>query len=87
MADKRKASRTRKKSAKPETAPENAPSAGVIDPNGDPAAEHFVRGLLTRGEAAKPDESGALPMGATHEIVEEKEGELPTVQRRRFSLR
>ena len=87
MADKRKASRNRKKSAKPDSPPENAPPAEVIDPNGDPAAEHFVRGLLTRGEAAKPDERGALPMGATHEIVEEKEGELPTVQRRRFSLR
>lgn len=46
--------------------------------------ELFVRGLLERGEAAKL-EDGELPPGATHEIVEEKEGELPKVKRRRFS--
>jgi hypothetical protein len=46
---------------------------------------HFVRGLLRRKEAAKPKD-GELPPGATHEIIEEKEGELPAVKRRRFSL-
>jgi hypothetical protein len=50
------------------------------------AEEQFVRGLLIRGEAAKPDEHGNLPPGATHEIVEEKEGELPKVKRRRFNI-
>ena len=49
------------------------------------AAEHFTRGVLTRGEAAKASD-GELPLGATHEIVEEKEGELPKIRRRRFSL-
>ena len=50
------------------------------------AEEKFVRDLLIRGEAAKPDEHGNLPSGATHEIVEEKEGELPKVKRRRFEI-
>ena len=49
------------------------------------AEKHFVEGVLTRGEAAKPQQ-GKLPPGATHEIVEEKEGELPKIRRRRFSV-
>jgi hypothetical protein len=51
------------------------------------AKEAFVRGIIERGEAAKPDRNGKLPPGATHEIVEEVEGELPKIRRRRFSLR
>ena len=47
--------------------------------------ERHVEGLITRGEAAKAKD-GKLPPGATHEIVEEREGELPKVRRRRFSL-
>ena len=50
------------------------------------AEERFVEGLLTRGEAAKRDEKGELPPEATHEIVEEREGELPKVRRRRYSM-
>jgi len=50
------------------------------------AEEQFVRGVLVRGEAAKP-EQGELPPDATHEIVEEREGELPKIRRRRYSLR
>lgn len=50
------------------------------------AEEKFVEDTLTRGEAAKADEHGQLPPGATHEIVEEREGELPTIRRRRFKL-
>lgn len=50
------------------------------------AAEHFTKGVLTRGEAVKAHD-GELPQGATHEIVETKEGELPKIRRRRFSLR
>jgi hypothetical protein len=49
------------------------------------AEEKFVEDLLARGEAAKPDADGNLPPSATHEIVEEPEGELPKVRRRRFS--
>jgi hypothetical protein len=47
--------------------------------------ERYVRGLIERGEAAKAKD-GKLPPNATHEIVEEREGELPKVRRRRISL-
>jgi hypothetical protein len=50
------------------------------------AAEKFVQDVLIRGEAARPDEHGDLPPGATHEIVEECEGEPPKIKRRRFSI-
>jgi len=50
------------------------------------AAEHFIKGLIATGEAAKPLPNGKLPSGATHEIIETKEGELPKVRRRRYSL-
>jgi hypothetical protein len=55
-------------------------------PDEKAAAERFVKDVLTRGEAAKPDEHGKLPSGATHEIVEECEGELPKIKRKRFSM-
>jgi hypothetical protein len=51
------------------------------------AEEAFVRGVIERGEAAKPDREGKLPPGVTHEIIEETEGGLPKIRRRRFSLR
>jgi hypothetical protein len=56
-------------------------------PERDEAAEEkrFVEDLITRGEAAEADESGQLPPGATHEIVERRPGETPKVVRRRFS--
>jgi len=49
------------------------------------ATEHFTRGVLARGEAVR-SQDGELPPGATHEIVEEIEEELPKLRRRRFSL-
>ena len=58
--------------------------SGRIAPQTD--EEVFVSGLVERGEAARPDD-GELPPGATHEIVEEREGRLPKVKRRRFSAR
>lgn len=48
-------------------------------------ASNFTRGVLIRGEAARPDESGELPSGATHEIVGEDEEGTPVIQRRRYS--
>lgn len=51
-----------------------------------PEEKRFVKDVLTRGEAAKPDEHGKLPAGATHEIVEECEGELSKIKRKRFSM-
>jgi hypothetical protein len=44
----------------------------------------FVRGLIARGEAARPNADGSLPKGATHEIIGETQGGLPLVRRRRF---
>jgi hypothetical protein len=58
--------------------------ADQIVPN-DPASISFVRGLMARGEAARPDAQGRLPSGATHEIVGETADGLPIVVRRRFS--
>jgi hypothetical protein len=46
--------------------------------------EAFIRGLIERGEAAKADEHGNLPPGATHEIVGVAPSGLPIVIRRRF---
>jgi hypothetical protein len=51
----------------------------------DKAQEAFVRGLIERGEAAKVDEHGNLPPGATHEIVGYTKSGLPIVVRRRFA--
>jgi hypothetical protein len=48
------------------------------------AEEAFIRGLVERGEAAKADEHGNLPPGATHEIIGESPSGLPIVVRRRF---
>lgn len=50
----------------------------------DEAEEGFVAGLITRGEAARADENGELPAGATHELLEDEAGNT-TVRRRRFS--
>lgn len=48
------------------------------------AADRYVKGLLTRGEAA-PEVDGKLPPGATHAIVGTDEAGNPVVKRRRFS--
>jgi hypothetical protein len=51
------------------------------------AEEAFIRGLIERGEAARADEHGNLPPGATHEIIGVSESGLPIVVRRRFYSR
>jgi hypothetical protein len=48
------------------------------------AEEAYIRGLIERGEAAWPV-NGELPPGATHEIIEERPGEVPKIRRRRFA--
>jgi hypothetical protein len=50
----------------------------------DPGTRSFVEGLIVRGQAARPDSSGALPSGVTHEIVGETSDGLPILRRRRF---
>jgi hypothetical protein len=51
----------------------------------DPQSESFVKGLVARGEAARPGKDGSLPSGATHEIVGETETGAPILRRRRFA--
>jgi hypothetical protein len=48
------------------------------------AADHFVQGLLARGEAVYP-QNGKLPPGATHAIIGKDKDGKPIVERRRFS--
>lgn len=87
MAAKRKRKSVSRKLKVPrKAARQPQPTKAAAEPERVKAAsEHFVRGLVTRGEAAKPVD-GELPPGATHEIVEEKDGDLPKIKRRRFSL-
>jgi hypothetical protein len=60
--------------------------ASTQDQRSDEERE-FVRQLVERGEAAKPDAEGRLPAGATHEIVQDDAGDgAPRVERRRFSI-
>jgi hypothetical protein len=74
------------KPAKP-AKPKAAKRTPARRPSEKETEEHFVRGVLTRGEAAKA-RRGKLPPGVTHEIVEEPESEeeLPKIRRRRFSV-
>jgi hypothetical protein len=44
-----------------------------------------VKGLVARGQAARPRKDGSLPPGATHEIVGETATGLPILRRRRFA--
>jgi len=59
-----------------------------VEPDAQPGVEDaeraFVAGLIARGEAARPDAEGNLPPGATHELVEDGDGQV-TVRRRRFT--
>jgi hypothetical protein len=51
-----------------------------------PEEQRYIDDLVTRGEAADPDEQGRLPPGATHEIVERApDGRVLRVARRRMS--
>lgn len=72
---------TRKKPTDSSPKPRKDESTPEID---EETSDAYVRGLLARGEAVRAKD-GRLPPGTTHEIVEELEGELPRVKRRRFS--
>lgn len=60
------------------------PEKPTIEDRAKEADEAFIKGLIERGEAAKADENGNLPPGATHEIVGISSSGLPIVVRRRF---
>ena len=97
MSTKRKTRRPateKKPSGKPAETPatrSRAATAASSEPSAEVkrAEEQFKRGLMIRGEAAYPDESGKLPLDATHEIVEPAEEggtSLPAVKRVRFKI-
>ena len=56
----------------------------LIEPK-DPESESFIRALVARGQAARPNQDGSLPPGVTHEIVGETEQGIPILRRRRFA--
>jgi hypothetical protein len=60
------------------------PEKKTVGERAERAEEAFIKGLIERGEAAKADENGNLPPGATHEIVGVSPSGLPIVVRRRF---
>jgi len=70
----------------PRKARKGTAGSDLIVPN-DPQSASFVQGLIARGEAARLDEKGVLPPGATHEIVGQTKDGLPILRRRRFSAR
>ena len=74
------------KKPRPTHSPKSLPAPDdVADARAREAEEQFTRGVITRGEAAKPVD-GKLPPGATHELIEGKDGKPPTIQRKRFSM-
>jgi len=60
------------------------PEKPTVEERAKRAEEAFIKGLIERGEAAKADENGNLPPGATHEIIGVSPSGLPIVVRRRF---
>jgi hypothetical protein len=54
-------------------------------PEDEEAEQRFVEDLVVRGEAV-PVGTDPLPPGATHEVVDERDGVPATVRRRRFSI-
>ena len=66
-----------------DTDPKAGQSVGQIVPD-TPESIAFIRGLVARGEAARPNPDGSLPKGATHEIIGEAGNGLPIVRRRRM---
>lgn len=60
-------------------------SASPVKSTTEQATEHFVKGVITRGEAAMPVD-GKLPPGATHEITADENSPQPKIKRRRFSM-
>ena len=83
-----KTSRTRKKSPKSVALLTKRRANKGNSPN-KPTTEgqssrQFVRGLLVRGEAAKPTKEGKLPLDATHVITKENEDGTVEVRRVRY---
>lgn len=67
----------------PKKADRDSDSTADADPEAE-ARARYVNALIARGEAARAVD-GELPDGATHEILEDADGNLSVV-RRRFSI-
>ena len=82
---KSRAATARKRKPAAKTKAKIAPRAAKAGkpPTRDEAA--FTETVIATGEAARLDEQGKLPAGATHKIVEDDAGNT-TVVRRRFSI-
>jgi hypothetical protein len=62
---------------------EPVPAGSIVPDTAESQA--YVRGVVERGEAARPDKDGKLPRGATHEIVGNHDASgLPVLVRRRM---
>ena len=68
---------------KTRTVPRHRPAAKAERNVAD--ADAFTESLIVTGQAARLDKEGKLPAGATHKIVEDKDGKVKAV-RRRFSI-
>ena len=86
---KRSKTSTGKKSAAKKAASRKSASKlrkGAAKDGAGAPAPRFVRDLLVRGEAVKPDAKGKLPLEATHVITSEQQRDSVTVKRVRFKL-
>ena len=63
--------------------PADRPAPPTFGPK-TPEEDAYIRSLIAHGQAARPLPDGSLPPGATHELVEDEEGQLRVI-RRRFS--
>ncbi len=70
-----------KRKAKADAGPPAPTSATCEQPARDDAAA-FAESLIASGQAARLDQQGRLPAGATHKIVEDEAGNVKVVRRR-----
>jgi hypothetical protein len=79
-----KPSRTRTKSSKPAVSVKKAGARNKTCAENDKSSERFVRDLLVRGEASKPNRAGKVPLDATHAIIKENPDGTVEVKRVRY---
>ncbi|MDL5159039.1 hypothetical protein [Actinomycetospora termitidis] len=60
------------------------PPSTPDQPDDEAARRRFIDDLVARGEVA-PRGADPMPPGTTHEVVEERDGVILSVRRRRFS--
>jgi hypothetical protein len=80
----RKSKPAAKRKARTDAGPA-APTSAAPEQQACDDESAFVETLIATGEAARLDEQGRLPAGATHKIVEDEAGNVKVV-RRRFSI-